>query len=237
MLASSIDPVRQARRARAAKRLPPGHGSSDALRLSRLAREAKEAGAAASGAGTVHVIVCAQSADCARLLAEIAWFEPSLRVASLPDWETLPYDHLSPHQDLVSERLAAMHRLARGQLDVLVVAATTAAHRMTPPSFLAARTFDFRKGQKLDEQGLRSQLTLAGYEHVSQVVRPGEYSVRGGLIDLFPMGSELPYRLDLFGDEVESLRTFDPDTQRSLYPVDSVRLLPGREFPLDEAAC
>ncbi len=237
MLASSRHPVRQAGRARSARRLPPGHGSSDALRLSRLAREARQTGAASSHAGAVHVIVCAQSSDCARLLAEIAWFEPSLRVASLPDWETLPYDHLSPHQDLVSERLAAMHRLARGQLDVLVVAATTAAHRMTPPSYLAARTFDFRKGQTLDEQGLRSQLTLAGYEHVSQVVRPGEYSVRGGLIDLFPMGSELPYRLDLFGDQLETLRTFDPDTQRSLYPVDSVRLLPGREFPLDEAAC
>ena len=182
------------------------------------------------------MIVCAHTTDCARLLAEIAYFAPALRIAGLPDWEILPYDHLSPHQDLVSERLASMYKLLGGKLDVLVVAASTAAHRLAPPAFLAARTFDFRKGQSLDEQALRSQLTLAGYEHVSQVIRPGEYGVRGGLIDLFPMGSELPYRIDLFGDQIDTLRTFDPDTQRSLYPVDSVRLLPGREFPLDEDA-
>ena len=182
------------------------------------------------------MIVCAHTTDCARLLAEIAYFAPALRIAGLPDWEILPYDHLSPHQDLVSERLAAMYQLLSGKLDVLVTAASTAAHRLVPPAFLAARTFDFRKGQSLDEQGLRSQLTLAGYEHVSQVIRPGEYGVRGGLIDLFPMGSELPYRIDLFGDQIDTLRTFDPDTQRSLYPVESVRLLPGREFPLDEDA-
>ena len=194
------------------------------------------AGLAGSGGGAAHVIVCAHTTDCARLVAEISYFAPALRVAALPDWEILPYDHLSPHQDLVSERLSAMYALLSRRLDVLVVAATTAAHRLAPPAFLAARTFDFRKGQSLDEQGLRSQLTLAGYEHVSQVLRPGEYGVRGGLIDLFPMGSELPYRIDLFGDQIDTLRTFDPDTQRSLYPVDSVRLLPGREFPLDETS-
>ncbi|MEO6271076.1 MAG: transcription-repair coupling factor [Lautropia sp.] len=210
---------------RPVRRLRSGSGSSDALQLARLVRAAESA---------PHVIVCAHTNDCARLIAEIAWFAPELRVAGLPDWEILPYDHLSPHQDLVSERLAALYGLLSGRHDALVVAASTAAHRFTPPSFLAARTFDFRKGQSLDEAGLRSQLTLAGYEHVSQVIRPGEYSVRGGLIDLFPMGSELPYRIDLFGEQIDTLRTFDPDTQRSLYPVDSVRLLPGREFPLDE---
>jgi len=119
-----------------------------------------------TGGGAVHVIVCARTTDCVRLIAEIGYFAPALRVAGLPDWETLPYDHLSPHQDLVSERLAAMNALLGGKLDVLVVAATTAAHRLVPPSFLAARTFDFRKGQSLDERGLRAQLTLAGYENV-----------------------------------------------------------------------
>jgi transcription-repair coupling factor (superfamily II helicase) len=107
---------------------------------------------------------------------------------------------------------------------------------MAPPSFLAGYTFFFKKGETLDEAKLRSQLTLAGYTHVAQVMSPGEYSVRGGLIDLFPMGSSLPYRLDLFGDTIETIRTFDADTQRSLYPVNEVRLLPGREFPMDEAA-
>ena len=114
--------------------------------------------------------------------------------------------------------------------------ATTALTRLAPPSFLAATTFQFKQKDKLDEAALKSQLTLAGYNHVSQVVSPGEYAVRGGLIDLFPMGSAVPYRVDLFGDEIDSIRTFDPDTQRSLYPVPEVRLLPGREFPMDEAA-
>ncbi|MDO5102731.1 MAG: transcription-repair coupling factor [Lautropia sp.] len=182
------------------------------------------------------IIVCAQPADCTRLAAELRWFSPALAVAQLPDWETLPYDHLSPHQDLVSERLAALYQLQHRQLDVLLVAASTAVHRLPPPSWLASRTFDFRQGMRLDEAALKSQLTLAGYEHVDQVLRPGEYAVRGSLIDLFPMGSPLPYRLDLFDDEIDSIRTFDPDTQRSLYPVKLVKLLPGREFPLDEAA-
>ena len=105
-----------------------------------------------------------------------------------------------------------------------------------PASFLAAYTFSFTQGERLNEAKLKAQLTLAGYEHVSQVVRPGEYCVRGSLLDLFPMGSPLPYRIDLFDDQVDSIRAFDPDTQRSLYPVRDVRLLPGREFPFDEAS-
>ena len=219
-------------------RLPAGFGSSDAWLLAQHFRTGADAASAAQAPspGRTHVIVCAQPADCSRLAAEIAWFAPELAIARLPDWETLPYDSLSPHQDLVSERLAALHRLQQGKLDVLLVAASTAAHRLAPPSWLASRTFQFAQGMKIDEAALKSQLTLAGYEHVEQVLRPGEYTVRGGLIDLFPMGSPLPYRLDLFDDELESLRTFDPDTQRSLYPVKEVNLLPGREFPLDEPA-
>ena len=226
-------------------RLPAGFGSSDAWLLAqRLAPENLTAASAAHDdpterppvTGKTRVIVCAQPADCSRLAAEIAWFAPSLAIARLPDWETLPYDSLSPHQDLVSERLSALYRLQGRKLDVLLVAASTAAHRLAPPSWLASRTFQFSQGMKLDEAALKAQLTLAGYEHVEQVLRPGEYTVRGGLIDLFPMGSPLPYRLDLFDDELDSLRTFDPDTQRSLYPVKAVKLLPGREFPLDEAA-
>ncbi len=224
-------------------RLPAGFGSSDAwLLANRLPASSAPTSSRERQNDTppigekTRIIVCAQPADCSRLAAEIAWFSPGLAIAQFPDWETLPYDHLSPHQDLVSERLSALYRLQHRQLDLLLVAASTACHRLPPPSWLASRTFDFRQGMRLDEQGLKSQLTLAGYEHVDQVLRPGEYSVRGGLIDLFPMGSPLPYRLDLFDDEVESIRTFDPDSQRSLYPVKTVKLLPGREFPLDEAA-
>jgi transcription-repair coupling factor (superfamily II helicase) len=165
-------------------------------------------------------VIVANASDGQRLLDEIPWFaDGKLACHLLPDWETLPYDAFSPHQDLVSERLATLHEIRNGQCDVLMVPATTALVRLAPPSFLAAYTFFFRQGEKLDEAKLKAQLTLAGYTHVSQVMSPGEYSVRGGLIDLFPMGSALPYRLDLFGDEIETIRTFDADTQRSLYPV------------------
>ncbi|MCX7291315.1 transcription-repair coupling factor [Janthinobacterium sp.] len=210
--------------------LPALYGSSDAyaLALAALALKAR---------GQMLAVVVAQASDGQRLLDEIPWFGGAqLRCHLLPDWETLPYDAFSPHQDLVSERLATLHEIQTRQCDVLIVPATTALVRLAPPSFLAAYTFFFKKGEKLDEARLKSQLTLAGYSHVSQVMSPGEYSVRGGLLDLFPMGSALPYRLDLFGDTIETIRTFDADTQRSLYPVHEVRLLPGREFPMDEAA-
>mgnify|MGYP001809749994 FL=1 len=209
--------------------LPRPTGSADALLLARLAREH-------AAAGRCLVVFTAEPADAQRLADELPFFEPGLRVAQFPDWETLPYDSFSPHQDLVSERLATLWRIHEGTVDLLLLPATTALTRLAPPSFLAGTTFHFKQKSRLDEARLKSQLTLAGYQHVSQVVSPGEYAVRGGLIDLFPMGSLVPYRVDLFGDEVDSIRTFDPDSQRSLYPVPEVRLLPGREFPMDEAA-
>ncbi|TDV17271.1 transcription-repair coupling factor [Paraburkholderia caballeronis] len=205
------------------------HGSSDALLIARYR-------AASRPQAPLLAVVCASAVDAQRLAQEIPFFAPDARVRLLPDWETLPYDSFSPHQDLVSERLATLHDLGEGRCDVLLVPATTALYRMPPASFLAAYTFSFKQGERLDEAKLKAQLTLAGYEHVSQVVRPGEYCVRGSLIDLYPMGSPLPYRIDLFDDQVDSIRAFDPDTQRSLYPVKDVRLLPGREFPFDEAS-
>jgi transcription-repair coupling factor (superfamily II helicase) len=208
--------------------LPALYGSSDsyALALAGLALKSQQ---------RMLTVIVANASDGQRLLDEIPWFaDGKLACHLLPDWETLPYDAFSPHQDLVSERLATLHEIRNGQCDVLIVPATTALVRLAPPSFLAAYTFFFKQGEILDETRLKAQLTLAGYTHVTQVMSPGEYSVRGGLIDLFPMGSTLPYRLDLFGDEIETIRTFDADTQRSLYPVREVRLLPGREFPMDE---
>ena len=204
-------------------------GSADALLLARLAREV-------AGAGRLLAVFTAEPADTARLADELPFFDPALRVAVFPDWETLPYDTFSPHQDLISERLATLWRVRSGEADIVLLPAATALTRLAPPSFMAGTTFHFKQKSRLDEARLKAQLTLAGYQHVSQVVSPGEYAVRGGLIDLFPMGSPVPYRVDLFGDEVDSIRTFDPDTQRSLYPVPEVRLLPGREFPIDEAA-
>ena len=185
---------------------------------------------------SVMVIFCAQAQEAQRLLEEIPAFAPQLKTRLLPDWEILPYDHFSPHQDLVSERLATLYELLNGSCDIVLVPVTTALQRLGPPNFLSGHTFFFRQGDKLNEAALRLQLQQAGYDPVSAVMRPGEYSIRGGLFDLFPMGSNLPYRLDLFGDEIEQIRAFDPDTQRSLYPVKEVRLLPGHEFPFDDAS-
>ena len=213
--------------------LPRPVGSADAMQLAQLAQRDK-------AAHRPTAVVTASAADAQRLLEEIAFFAPNVRCALFPDWETLPYDTFSPHQDLISERLATLWRISQRDretgADLVLVPATTALYRLAPPAFLAGYTFDFKVHQKLDEARLRAQLTLAGYSHVSQVVSPGEYAVRGSLIDLFPMGSPVPYRVDLFDDEIDSIRTFDPDTQRSLYPVPEARLLPGREFPMDDDA-
>ena len=208
---------------------PPG--SADALLLAQTA-------AAARNERRLLVVIAADALDAQRLVDEIPYFDPSLAVRPLPDWETLPYDTLSPHQDLVSERLETLYRLSQSSrsIDVLVVPATTALHRLAPTRYVDGHTFFFRQGDAIDVEQLRRQLVSGGYQHVSQVVAPGEFAVRGGLIDLFPMGSTLPYRLDLLDDQLETIRAFDPDSQRGLYPVPEVRLLPGREFPIDEAA-
>lgn len=211
---------------------PPGQsqrytnlaGSSDALALAQLA------------AGGQRLVVITETAhEAQRLRDEIPCFNPALSVHLFPDWETLPYDQFSPHQDLVSERLATLYQLDSRAFDVVIVPVSTALYRLPPKDFLAAHTFFLKQGARLDVNALRRQLTLAAYTPVSQVQAPGEYSVRGGVIDLFPMGSPVPYRIDLFDEEIESIRTFDVDTQRSIYPVPEVRLLPAREFPLNEA--
>jgi transcription-repair coupling factor (superfamily II helicase) len=200
-------------------------GSSDAPALAALAARARP------------LLVITESAwQAQRLLQEIPFFAPQLRVHLLPDWETLPYDQFSPHHDLVSERLATLCQMVRGDFDIALVPVTTALYRMAPVDYITANTFYFRQGAKLGADALRHQLVLAGYNHVTQVVAPGEYSFRGGLIDLYPMGSPLPYRIDLFDEVIDSIRSFDIDSQRSIMKVPEVRLLPAREFPLDEDA-
>jgi transcription-repair coupling factor (superfamily II helicase) len=224
--AALLPATRPAFKAGERTQLAPFAGSADALSIAQLA--------AGHGQHKLLAVLTATAADAQRLLDEIPWFAPDLRVRLLPDWETLPYDSFSPHHDLISERLATLYSVTRGECDVLLVPASTAAYRFLPPAYLAAYTFFLKQGERLDADAFRAQLTLAGYTHVTQVVSPGEYSIRGGLVDLFPMGSALPYRLDLFDDEIESIKTFDVDTQRTLYPVPEVRLLPAREFPLDD---
>ena len=203
--------------------LQPLAGSADALAVAQLA-----------GRGRMLVVITANPLDAQRLQDEIAWVAPGMRAHLLPDWETLPYDSFSPHQDLISERLSTLYAISRGETDIVLVPASTALYRMAPPGYLAAYTFFLKQGEKLDVEQFKAQMALAGYAHVTQVVSPGEFSVRGGLVDLFPMGSPLPFRIDLFDDEVESIKTFDPDTQRTVYPTKEIRLLPAREFPLDD---
>ncbi|HGN6771699.1 TPA: transcription-repair coupling factor [Neisseria gonorrhoeae] len=181
--------------------------------------------------------VLTQDAEQA-LRLQTAWrfFRPHDTAVFLPDWETLPYERFSPHQDLVSERLSALWQIKSGAADVLFVPVATAMQKLPPVPFLAGRTFWLKTGQTLDIGRLKTDLVDAGYNHVSHVVAAGEFAVRGGIVDLFPMGSETPYRIDLFDDEIDGIKTFDTDTQRTISPVSEIRLLPVHEFPTDSEA-
>jgi transcription-repair coupling factor (superfamily II helicase) len=153
----------------------------------------------------------------------------------LPDWETLPYDVFSPHQDIISERLTTLYALQNiHQNDILIIPVSTLAQRLAPKSYIQGNVIRFRIGQQLDIDSFRKNLNAAGYQCVNEVMEHGEYAVRGSIIDLFPASASAPYRLDLFDDEIESIRIFDPNTQRSDEKVDSIELLPAREFPTDE---
>ena len=163
-------------------------------------------------------------------------FAADLPVLHFPDWETLPYDLFSPHPDIVSQRVAALYRLPTTTRGVLVVPVSSLMQRLPPPSWIAGNALDLKKGQKLNLDTEKRRLESAGYRNVPQVLDPGDFAVRGALLDLFPMGSDVPFRIELFDDEIDSLRSFDPDTQRSDHPVDSIKLLPAREFPLDAAS-
>ena len=183
-------------------------------------------------------VICADPSDVIRLQDEVTWFVPSLKLTVFPDWETLPYDVLSPHADLVGERLQTLYLLLNRQkrqdpVDVLIVSASTATQRLAPRNYIGSTTFFFRKGDRIDPTDLRAELVARGYEHVSQVVAPGEFASRGGF---FPMGAAKPYRLDFFDDELDEIRVFDPDNQRSVEKVDEIRLLPAHEFPMDKQA-
>ena len=172
------------------------------------------------------------------LRLQTAWqfFRPADNALFLPDWETLPYERFSPHQDLVSERLSVLWQLKNGLADALFVPVATAMQRLAPAPFLLGRTFWLKTGQRLDIVALRQNLVEAGYSAVSNVVAGGEFAVRGGIVDLFPTGSDTPYRIDLFDDEIDSIKTFDPDSQRTIAPVSEIRLLPAHEFPTDDEA-
>lgn len=180
------------------------------------------------------VVFTAAAWDAVRLKEELLWWDPDLKVAVFPDWETLPYDHFSPHPDLISERLATLWSLYQGQCRVLLVPVVTVLYPIPPVSELIRCSFLLKRREKVHLDIFRSRLLQAGYQVVQQVLAPGEFCVRGGIWDVFPTGSLVPFRIEWMDDEVESLRTFDVDTQRTLYPVNEIRILPGREYPMDE---
>ena len=184
------------------------------------------------------VVICADAADIDRLADEIRWFRPETPILTLPDWETLPYDVLSPQESLVSHRLETLYRLTQRQQPgaVILASAITAAQRMAPTEYVASHTFFFRVGGTLERKSFISQLVSLGYVNVKEVFVAGEFSVRGSIIDLFPMGSDRPIRFDLFDDEIDSIRYFDVETQRSQESVKEIRVLPGHEFPVDDEA-
>jgi len=179
------------------------------------------------------LVIAANARDLNRMEDELRFFLPAeLQPLSLPGWETLPYDLFAPHPDIVSQRLSTLSRLSSLKRGVITIDVETAMQRFAPRSYIDAHAFDIAVGSTLDLNSFRQQLTAAGYANASQVMSPGEFAIRGSLLDLFPMGSNTPYRIDLFDNDVESIRTFDVDTQRTMDKVKQIKLLPAREFPL-----
>tara|TARA_R110000824_G_scaffold288508_3_gene476743 strand:+ start:64675 stop:68151 length:3477 start_codon:yes stop_codon:yes gene_type:complete len=205
-------------------------GSASALCIANCARQFP---------GLVLVLT-ENSQQAQRLKAELEFFYqadkeiPDLFLEEFPDWETLPYDNFSPHQDIVSHRLEILAQVQNQKTGILIASIGTLLHRLIPASYLHGRSLSFTRGQDLDIHSLRLKLEKSGYSCVDTVYEHGEFALRGSILDIYPMGSQEPYRIELFDTEVESLRSFNPETQISKQPIDSINLLPGKEYPLDQ---
>ena len=207
------------------KRWRPLHGAAHALALTELARQSRR----------VVVAVAHDSSAAHALEADLtALIEPGVPVLHFPDWETLPYDLFSPHPDIVSQRIATLYRLPSVTKGVLVVPISTLMQRLPPTRYIGDRVLMLKRGDRLDLEREAGRLEQAGYRRVGQVIEPGDFAIRGSLLDLYPSGSPTPYRIELLDDEIDTLRAFDPETQRSAGAVDKIQLLPAREFPFDE---
>ena len=182
--------------------------------------------------GSVCIVTgSASAADSAE--HELKFFAPDVRLRRFCDYETLPYDAFSPPQELLAERLSALYHLVTGDREVIVVNAQALLNRLPPPDFITSRSLMLKAGDRLDVRALRERFVSQGYLHVEQVLDPGDFAVRGSLIDVYPTGADCPVRIDLFDDEIENLRLFDPHTQLSTDQVSEIRILPAREFPFD----
>ncbi len=202
------------------------HGCSSSLATARLAKE-----------HGLIVYVCSEAQHTSYVEKEIGFFAgDELPIYSFPDWECLPYDRVSPHPDIISQRLLALHRLPKTKHGLLVVPITALMQRLAPTDYIDAHTFDLNVNDEFNTEEFRKRLTDAGYYSVDQVMSPGEFAIRGGVVDVFPTGMKSPFRLDLWDTTIESIKLFDTETQRTTDALDRIQLLPAREFPLDKAS-
>ncbi|WP_423252209.1 hypothetical protein [Vibrio vulnificus] len=176
------------------------------------------------------VLIVPDPQTALKLQSEIEQFYTA-HVTIFPDWETLPYDNFSPHQEIISDRIATLYQLPSQTDGITIVPVSTLLQRQSPRDFLLQHTLMVNVGDRYSLEKLRLQLDNSGYRHVDQVFGPGEYASRGSILDLFPMGSRDPYRIDFFDDEIDTIRTFDPENQRSIEEIQQIRLLPAHEFP------
>jgi transcription-repair coupling factor (superfamily II helicase) len=181
----------------------------------------------------LQVVLVANSAQAAQLEEAIAFFNPEVPIIHFPEWETLPYDQFAPHQDIISQRLKTLYQLPHLKTGVLILPVPTLIQRVAPYDYIQQNTLLLKTGDTLNLNEFSERLQASGYIRVSQVVEHGEFAIRGAIIDLFPMGSQTPFRLDLFDDEIETIRCFDPETQRSTETLNEIELLPAKEYPLD----
>jgi len=202
------------------------HGSSATLAIYQAARQAEKP----------ILLISHDTPSAIRLEQELISLnhEGELSICLFPDWETLPYDTFSPHQDIISQRLATLYQLSRMQTGIVIVPVTTLLQRLAPKQYLESNSLLIKKGDRKDLHQLRQELEASGYRCVEQVMEHGEFSARGAILDLYPMGSNTPFRLDFFDDEIEEIRLFDPENQRSSDKVASIDLLPAHEFPTDQ---
>jgi transcription-repair coupling factor (superfamily II helicase) len=202
------------------------YGSALTLAISNLARQSEQ----------FITLITSDMPSAQKLKYELSFFlaQSDLNILTLPDWETLAYDQFSPHQDIISERLATLYHLPSLKQGILIVPLSTLMHRLMPLDYINNNTLLLDKGMTLDIARFRRDLEKRGYRCVANVYEHGEFAVRGSIIDLYPMGSTVPYRIDLFDDEIDSIKTFDIETQRSTNTIDSINMMPAREFPLDK---
>lgn len=204
------------------------HGSSLALALAEYCQKTPG----------IKLLIAQDNLSANQLQSELEFFlnpkQSEQELLFFPDWETLPYDQFSPHQDIISERLYTLSRIQQVSDAIIITSANTLMHRLCPPEFLNQYALMLKKGQKLDLEAFRNQLQQSGYHCVNKVLEHGEFALRGSIIDVYPMGSTRPFRIELFDDEIDSLREFDTETQRTIEKIPYINVLPAREFPLNE---